>query len=81
MPIKTYKIDYDQKTVFEGSASKLAREVEKGYQIAVRKYGWPEIGFRAQINSECRRKRIKTQEAKTLDFNAKVDDDFPVEFE
>ena len=83
MLINPFKTDYDQKTVFDGSSKKLAREVDKGYKLAANKFGWPDVSFRAQINSECRKfemRRSRPQEAKTLDFNAKVDDDFPIEF-
>ena len=83
MLINPFKTDYDQKTVFDGSSKKLAREVDEGFKIAAKKYGWPDMSFRSQINAECRQnesRRIRSKEAKTLDFNMKVDNDFPVEF-
>ena len=84
MLINPFKPDYDQKTVFDGPASNLHREVDKGFKLAAKKYGWPSDDFRSRVNAGFREAlayRNRPKAAKDLDFIAKIDEDFPVEFE
>ena len=85
MPIiNIFKTDYDQKTVFEGSPRKLSREINEGFEKCAKKYNWPRGDFKAQLNAgfkEAIAQRNRSKEAKRLDFLAKIDEQFPVEFE